>query len=280
MEVTKSVLSRVPENYIRRQTLVNAERFVTEELRAFESKVLSATDRRNQLEYELFAQLRQHVAAQAERLRHTATLIGTIDALVSLAALAVKNGWIRPDVNDEYELVIEEGRHPVLDTRSAQFVPNDLRLDTSQHVLMLTGPNAAGKSTYARQAALLVLLAQMGSFIPARTARVGVVDRIFTRVGAADFLAQGLSTFMVEMMETANILNHATQRSLVILDEVGRGPEQRMAALLRRRLPKSLRHRYEPRPCLPPIIMSSGRSQTRCPELLTPGLRSARSRMR
>ena len=223
VEVTKSVLSRVPENYIRRQTLVNAERFVTEELRAFESKVLSATDRRNQLEYELFAQLRQHVAAQAERLRHTATLIGTIDALVSLAALAAKNGWIRPDVNDEYELVIEEGRHPVLDTRSAQFVPNDLRLDTSQHVLMLTGPNAAGKSTYARQAALLVLLAQMGSFIPARTARVGVVDRIFTRVGAADFLAQGLSTFMVEMMETANILNHATQRSLVILDEVGRG---------------------------------------------------------
>ena len=223
VEVTKAVLSRVPENYIRRQTLVNAERFVTDELRAFESKVLSATDRGNQLEYELFAQLRQHVAAQAERLRLTATIMGTIDALVSLAELAAKNGWIRPDVNDEYALIIEEGRHPVLDMRDAQFVPNDLRLDASRHVLILTGPNAAGKSTYARQAALLVLLAQMGSFIPAQAATIGVVDRIFTRVGAADFLAQGLSTFMVEMMETANILKHATERSLVILDEVGRG---------------------------------------------------------
>ena len=223
VEVSKGALGRVPKNYIRRQTLVNAERFVTDELREFESKVLSATDRGNQLEYELFTQLRQHVAAQAERLRHTAAIIGTIDALVSLAELATKNSWIRPDVNEEYELTIEEGRHPVLDMREAQFVPNDLRLDVSQHVLILTGPNAAGKSTYARQAALLVLLAQMGSFIPAQAATIGVVDRIFTRVGAADFLAQGLSTFMVEMMETANILKHATERSLVILDEVGRG---------------------------------------------------------
>ena len=137
--------------------------------------------------------------------------------------MAAKQGWIRPEVSDAYELLIEEGRHPVLDTRAAQFVPNDLHLDASRHVLIITGPNAAGKSTYARQAALLVLLAQMGSFIPARSARVGAVDRIFTRVGAADFLAQGLSTFMVEMMETANILKHATERSLVILDEVGRG---------------------------------------------------------
>ncbi len=223
VEITKSALSRVPENYIRRQTLVNAERFVTDELRAFESTVLSATDRGNQLEYVLFAQLRQHVAAQAERLRHTATILGTLDALSSLAELAARKGWVRPDVTDGYELLIEEGRHPVLDTHDAHFVPNDLRLDTSQHVLIITGPNAAGKSTYARQAALLVLLAQMGSFIPARSAAIGAVDRIFTRVGAADFLAQGLSTFMVEMMETANILKHATERSLVILDEVGRG---------------------------------------------------------
>ena len=223
VEVTKSALGRVPKNYIRRQTLVNAERFVTDELRAFESTVLSATDRGNQLEYALFTQLRQQVAAQAERLRCTATIIGTLDALGSLAEVAAKQGWIRPEVSDAYELLIEEGRHPVLDTRAAQFVPNDLRLDASRHVLIITGPNAAGKSTYARQAALLVLLAQMGSFIPARSARVGAVDRIFTRVGAADFLAQGLSTFMVEMMETANILKHATERSLVILDEVGRG---------------------------------------------------------
>ncbi len=223
VEVTKSALSRVPENYIRRQTLVNAERFVTDELRTFESTVLSATDHGNQLEYALFTQLRQHIAAQAERLRHTAAIIGTLDALGSLAELAAKKGWIRPDVIDGYELLIEEGRHPVLDTRDTQFVPNDLRLDTSRHVLIITGPNAAGKSTYARQAALLVLLAQMGSFIPARSAAIGAADRIFTRVGAADFLAQGLSTFMVEMMETANILKHATERSLVILDEVGRG---------------------------------------------------------
>lgn len=223
VEITKSALSRVPKNYIRRQTLVNAERFVTDELRAFESTVLSATDRGNQLEYVLFTQLRQHVAAQAERLRHTATILGTLDALSSLAELAAKKGWVRPDVTDEYELLIEEGRHPVLDMRDVQFVPNDLRLDASQHVLIITGPNAAGKSTYARQAALLVLLAQMGSFIPAQSATIGAVDRIFTRVGAADFLAQGLSTFMVEMMETANILKHATERSLVILDEVGRG---------------------------------------------------------
>ena len=223
VEVTKSALGRVPKNYIRRQTLVNAERFVTDELRAFESTVLSATDRGNQLEYALFTQLRQQVAAQAERLRRTATIIGTLDALGSLAEVAAKQGWIRPEVSDAYELLIEEGRHPVLDTRAAQFVPNDLHLDASRHVLIITGPNAAGKSTYARQAALLVLLAQMGSFIPARSATIGAVDRIFTRVGAADFLAQGLSTFMVEMMETANILKHATERSLVILDEVGRG---------------------------------------------------------
>ena len=223
LEVTKSALKRVPKNYTRRQTLVNAERFVTDALRGFEAKVLSATDRGNQLEYELFARLRDQVAAQAERLRHTAAILGAIDALVCLAELATKKGWVRPEVTDAYDLSIQEGRHPVIEAREAQFVPNDLSLDANQHLLILTGPNAAGKSTYARQSALLVLLAQMGSFIPAQAATIGVVDRIFTRVGAADFLAQGLSTFMVEMMETANILKHATERSLVILDEVGRG---------------------------------------------------------
>ncbi len=223
LEVTKAALKRVPKNYTRRQTLVNAERFVTDALRGFEAKVLSATDRGNQLEYELFARLRDQVAAQAERLRQTAAILGAIDALVCLAELAIKKGWVRPEVTETYDLSIQEGRHPVIEARETQFVPNDLSLDANQHLLILTGPNAAGKSTYARQSALLVLLAQMGSFIPAQAATIGVVDRIFTRVGATDFLAQGLSTFMVEMMETANILKHATERSLVILDEVGRG---------------------------------------------------------
>lgn len=223
LEVTKSYLRTVPAHYTRRQTLAHAERFVTDELRRFEEKVLSAADRSRVLEYELFCALREGVAAQAHRLRRTAGALGTLDALCALAEVAAKKGWVRPHVSDTYGVHITEGRHPVVETLTSGFVPNDLRLDEQTHLLLLTGPNAAGKSTYARQAALLVLLAQIGSFLPAAAATVGVVDRIFTRVGAADFLARGLSTFMVEMMETANILRHATERSLVILDEVGRG---------------------------------------------------------
>jgi DNA mismatch repair protein MutS len=223
LEVTKSYLSLVPKTYTRRQTLVNAERFVTEKLRRFEEKVLSATDRSRLLEYNLFTQLRAQVAAQAGRLRQTADVLGFVDVLCALAEVAAKHRWVRPEVRDASGIHIVEGRHPVIEAVSGTFVPNDLRMDEQTPFLLLTGPNAAGKSTYARQAALLVILAQMGSFLPVETATVGIVDRIFTRVGAVDFLARGLSTFMVEMQETANILRHATSRSLVILDEVGRG---------------------------------------------------------
>ena len=223
IEVTKSYLPLVPKSYARRQTLVNAERFLTKELQRFEEKVLSATDRSKQLEYEIFTRLRERVAAQAERLRRTARVLGILDVLCSFAEVAAKKGWVRPHVSEVYGLDIVEGRHPVVETLAGSFVPNDLQLDEGHYLLLLTGPNAAGKSTFARQSALLVLLAQMGSFLPVESAEIGVVDRIFTRVGATDFLARGLSTFMVEMMETANILRHATARSFIILDEVGRG---------------------------------------------------------
>jgi DNA mismatch repair protein MutS len=223
LEVTKSHLHLVPKAYSRRQTLVHAERFVTRELQRFEEKVLSAADRSRQVEYEIFTHLREQVAAQADRLRQTASVLGTLDVLCALAEGAAKKGWVQPEVSEGYGIHIAEGRHPVVETLSGSFVPNALHFDESHQLLLLTGPNAAGKSTYARQAALLVILAQIGSFLPAEAATVGVVDRIFTRVGAVDFLARGLSTFMVEMMETANILRHATAKSLVILDEVGRG---------------------------------------------------------
>ncbi len=223
LEVTKSYLSLVPQTYMRRQTLVNAERFVTKDLQRFEEKVLSAADRSKQLEYEIFTALRERAAAQAERLRNLAGVLGTLDVLCTFAEIAAKKNWRQPEVSDAYDLHITEGRHPVIETLTRSFVPNDLHLDENASLLLLTGPNAAGKSTFARQAALLVMLAQCGSFLPVESATIGVVDRIFTRVGAADFLARGLSTFMMEMMETANILQHATRRSLVILDEVGRG---------------------------------------------------------
>jgi DNA mismatch repair protein MutS len=223
IEVTKSYLHLTPKSYIRRQTLVNAERFMTKELQHFEEKVLSAVDRSKQIEYEIFLRLRDQAAAQAERLRRTARVLGMLDVLCAFAETAVKKGWVKPAVSDAYDIHITEGRHPVVETQTRNFVPNDLHLDNSHTLLLVTGPNAAGKSTFARQAALLVLLTQVGSFLPAESATIGVVDRIFTRVGAADFLTRGLSTFMVEMMETANILRYATSRSLVILDEVGRG---------------------------------------------------------
>jgi DNA mismatch repair protein MutS len=223
LEVTKSHLNLVPKTYQRRQTLTHAERFVTEKLKRFEEKVLSASDRSKELEYDLFVRLREQVASQAERLRRTADIVGTIDVLCSLAEVAAKKNWQRPEVTDRYDIHVSEGRHPVVEALTGSFVPNDLALDEQTYLMLLTGPNAAGKSTYVRQAALLVILAQVGSFVPAESATIGMVDRIFTRVGAADFLARGLSTFMVEMQETANILRQATPKSLVILDEVGRG---------------------------------------------------------
>ncbi|MEJ5260131.1 MAG: DNA mismatch repair protein MutS [Anaerohalosphaeraceae bacterium] len=225
IEVTHSMADRVPPDYIRKQTVKNAERYITEPLKEYEEQVLTASEKALEREQELFDQIRLHTAQYIPRLQKLADAVAQIDCLASFAHLARQNHYIRPQMTDTKELVIIEGKHPVLaDLMGAEFVPNDVELGTeSGDLAIITGPNMAGKSTYIRQTALLVLLAQTGSFIPAKEARIGLVDRIFTRVGASDELARGQSTFMVEMTETANILNNATERSLVILDEVGRG---------------------------------------------------------
>jgi len=229
IEIPKSQVRSVPpvpDDYVRRQTLVGAERYVTAELREQEAKVLGAEGRMTRLEYELFDELRRSVAGEADRILHTARAVATLDVLAALAHVARERGYVRPVVDDGGVIDIQEGRHPVLELRTdgARFVPNDLRLASGEvECLVITGPNMAGKSTYMRQAALIVLLAQVGSFVPARSARVGVVDRVFTRIGAQDNLARGHSTFLVEMTETAAILRHATPRSLILLDEIGRG---------------------------------------------------------
>ncbi|HSM93123.1 MAG TPA: DNA mismatch repair protein MutS [Anaeromyxobacteraceae bacterium] len=235
IEVTKPNLHLVPAAYERRQTTVGGERFVTPELKEFEEKVLTAEERRFGLEERLFEELRQRVVEEAPRIRGAADALSRGDALLSLARVAAERGFTRPDVEDSEILEVDEGRHPVVEallpSDSGGFVPNDLRVASRGGeeaasrgaLLVITGPNMAGKSTVMRQAALIVLLAQMGSFVPARRARVGLVDRIFTRVGASDDLARGRSTFMVEMTETSAILHNATRRSLVVLDEIGRG---------------------------------------------------------
>jgi DNA mismatch repair protein MutS len=224
--VTKSNLHLVPSHYDRKQTLVNAERFITPELKEFESKVLGAEEAICQLEYRLFEEIRRKVADVTPRLQKTGAAIAAIDSLASLAEIADRYHYVRPNVDEGDELIIYDGRHPVLERMDLpeRFVPNDTLLNTRDHqILMITGPNMAGKSTYLRQVALIILMAQMGSFVPAKEARMGVVDQIFTRIGASDNIMRGQSTFMVEMMETARILNHATQRSFVVLDEIGRG---------------------------------------------------------
>ena len=225
IEVSKSNLSAVPEDYVRKQTLVNAERFITPELKELENKILGAEEKARNLESEIFSQLRAHAVGYTHALQEAADAVAAVDALSALAETARLNHYIRPAIFEDDRLVIHGGRHPVIDRMSpGNFVPNDCHLDGDLNRLMLiTGPNMAGKSTYIRQTALLVIMAQAGSFIPADSAEIGLVDRIFTRVGAADDLARGQSTFMVEMLETANILNHATAKSLVILDEIGRG---------------------------------------------------------
>jgi DNA mismatch repair protein MutS len=223
IEITKPNLKLVPREYIRKQTVAVGERFITPTLQHLEAQILTATEHSKHLEYELFCTLRRWVADQGDRLRRVADLLATLDALVSLAEVASASAWQRPEVTEEFGLQISEGRHPTVESSGANFVPNDLDLTPSRFLLIVTGPNMAGKSTFARQAALLTLLAQIGSYIPAQAARLGIVDRIFTRVGAADLLARGMSTFMLEMTETAHILRHATSRSLIILDEVGRG---------------------------------------------------------
>jgi DNA mismatch repair protein MutS len=220
----------VPADFIRKQTVKNAERYITPELKEYESKVRDADDRAHALEYELFVTLRDRVAAEAPRLIQAGAVLAQVDVLSALAELAARQGYCRPEVVSEPVLEIESGRHPVLDALMSpgDFVPNDTQLGTGPGldrgtILLITGPNMAGKSTYIRQVALLAVLAQIGSFVPARRARIGIVDRLFARVGATDELSRGQSTFMVEMTETANILNNATPHSLVILDEIGRG---------------------------------------------------------
>ncbi|MBC7286688.1 MAG: DNA mismatch repair protein MutS [Armatimonadetes bacterium] len=226
IEVSRPNLHLVPPDYERKQTLSQAERFVTPELKEIESKVLGAEERARELEYQLFVQLRDRVAAFADQLLDTSRAIGQIDALLSLAEVAVQYNYCRPEIDDSDVIEIRDGRHPVVERLQADepFVPNDCLLDCRGHrMLIITGPNMAGKSTYLRQVALIVVMAQMGSFVPASRARIGIVDRIFTRVGASDDLASGRSTFMIEMTEAANILHNATERSLIILDEIGRG---------------------------------------------------------
>lgn len=226
IEVTRSNYDSVPENYIRKQTLVNCERFITPELKEVESLVLNAETKINQLEYELFQELRESIQACIGRIQETAQSLSALDVLLSFAEAAQRHHYCRPTVDGSERILIEKGRHPVLEQsgREPVFVPNDIYMDRDDAcVLLITGPNMAGKSTYMRQTALLVLMAQIGSFVPADEARIGLVDRIYTRIGASDNLSQGQSTFYVEMSELANILNTATGRSLVLLDEIGRG---------------------------------------------------------
>ena len=226
IEVTKSNLSGIPDDYLRRQTLANAERFITPELKEYEEKVLGAEERIAELEYGLFQEIREQAAGEGERIARTADRLATLDLLTSLGELAHDRGYCRPLIDDSDRLCIVEGRHPVVEslTLGERFVPNDTELDNRDNqLLIITGPNMAGKSTYMRQVALITLMAQIGSFVPAGEARIGIADRIFTRVGASDNLSRGQSTFMVEMTETAHILRNATPRSLVILDEIGRG---------------------------------------------------------
>lgn len=226
IEVTKSNLENVPADYIRKQTLVNCERFITPELKEMESKILGADDKAKALEIKIFEELRQYAAGFTREIQQNAEALAEIDALCALADCASRYSYCRPHIDDSDMLVIKGGRHPVLDAamQDSRFIPNDTILDGEENRMMIiTGPNMAGKSTYIRQTALLVIMAQMGSFIPADSAVIGVADKIFTRVGAADDISRGQSTFMVEMLETANILNNATPRSLIILDEIGRG---------------------------------------------------------
>ena len=226
IEITKANLASVPQHYIRKQTTVNGERFITPELKEMEGKILGADERVRALEYELFTQLRDEILKQLDALQQTAAAIATLDTIGSLAETARLFGYCRPQLTGDSRILIQDGRHPVLDQSLVEekFVPNDTDLDGEKSRLhIITGPNMAGKSTFIRQVALLVLMAQIGSYVPAARAEIGMVDRIFTRVGANDDLSRGQSTFMVEMNETANILNNATARSLVILDEIGRG---------------------------------------------------------
>lgn len=227
IDISNAHKSKVPDDYIRKQTLVNSERYITPELKTFEEKILNAEEKIGELEYQLFNEIRNLVALEAEAIQTNARLIGMLDVFLSFAECAEEYNYVKPEVNDEDEIEILQGRHPVVErilSPGEKFTPNDCKLNnTEQQIILLTGPNMAGKSVYLRQVGLIVLLAQIGSFVPASKAKIGIVDRIFTRVGASDNITAGESTFLVEMQEAANILNNATSKSLVLLDEIGRG---------------------------------------------------------
>ena len=226
IEVSKSFIDQVPDRFVRKQTLTNCERYITQELKEMENTIFSADEKLVSLEYQIFDSLRAFVADNRERIRKSASLVAEIDVYRSLAEVASKNNYVCPEVDLSTDIVIKDGRHPVVEkfVRDSYFVPNDTTLDTSANkVMIITGPNMAGKSTYMRQVAIITVMAQIGSFVPAREARIGIVDKLFTRVGASDDLASGQSTFMLEMTEVATILKNATSRSLIIYDEVGRG---------------------------------------------------------
>ena len=226
IEVSNSFKEQVPETYIRKQTIANGERFITQELKDLEREILTASERATALEYELFTALREEISAASPRVQAAASAVAEADALASFASLAVRQNYCRPEVDESGVIEIREGRHPVVERmlKDTLFVPNDTFMgEKEDRVAIITGPNMAGKSTYMRQVALIVLMAQMGSFVPAKYARIGVTDRIFTRIGASDDLTAGRSTFMVEMTEVADILRCATKNSLLILDEIGRG---------------------------------------------------------
>ena len=226
IEVSRSFMNQVPDRYIRKQTLANCERYITQELKDMEATILGASDKVCALEYDLFGEIRGRVAENSERIQKVAELIARIDVYTSLATVAARNKYVRPEVDDSNVIDIKDGRHPVVEqfVKNEYFVPNDTNLDLGKNrIMLITGPNMAGKSTYMRQVALITLMAQIGSFVPANEARIGIVDQIFTRVGASDDLASGQSTFMLEMNEVAYILKNATKKSLIIYDEVGRG---------------------------------------------------------
>lgn len=225
IEISNSNKEMIPDDYIRKQTLSNAERFVTAELKEYEAKILTAKERIEAIEYEIFKELTREIAGSIEYLQQCADETAYVDMILSFAECSVRNGYTRPELTQDYELIIEEGRHPIVEKLIGHnsFVKNGIEMTENERFIILTGPNMAGKSTYMKQSAMIIIMAQIGCYVPAKYAKIGVVDKIFTRIGASDDIVSGQSTFMVEMSEVANIVNSATERSFIILDEVGRG---------------------------------------------------------
>ena len=260
IEVRNTHKDKVPESWIRKQTLVNAERYITEELKEYEAKILGAEERIQSLEQQLFEQLLVWMQEYIAAVQKNAQLVAQLDCLCGFARLAQDNGYCLPEMNDSTALEIREGRHPVIEKQlppGASYIANDVVLNREQQIIMVTGPNMSGKSAILRQTALITLLAQMGSFVPASSAKIGVVDKIFTRVGASDNISLGESTFMVEMNETASILNNLSERSLVLLDEIGRGTSTYDGISIAWAISEYLHeHPARAKPCLPPTTMS------------------------